>query len=71
MPALPGKDYVAPNTLVAAVQATYDYEANRDDELTFKKGDYITNVKTMPGWFVTRFSCPPTSPPFYPILFRI
>ena len=44
-----GEDYVTPNKLVEAVQATYDYEAIRDDELTFKKGDFITNVKTMQG----------------------
>ena len=51
-----GQDYVTPNKLVEAVQATYDYEALRDDELTFKKGDYITNVKTMPGrYYVPRY----------------
>lgn len=48
-----GEDYVTPNKLVEAVQATYDYEAIRDDELTFKKGDFITNVKTMQGgWWL-------------------
>ena len=46
-----GPEYVVPNRLVEAVQAIYSYEARRDDELTFKKGDILTNVKTMPGNF--------------------
>ena len=32
-----------------AVRAIYNYEARREDELSFKKGDIIHNVKTMPG----------------------
>merc|ERR550534_878132 len=44
-----GPEYVVPNRLVEAVEAIYNYDARRDDELTFKKGDIIVNVKTMPG----------------------
>ena len=41
--------YTVPNRLVEAVRAIYNYEARREDELSFKKGDIIHNVKTMPG----------------------
>ena len=53
-----GPEYVVPNRLVEAVEAIYNYDARRDDELTFKKGDIIVNVKTMPGklqWFWIHF----------------
>ena len=41
--------------MVEAVVAIYSYEARRDDELTFKKGDVITNVRTIPGTINLRF----------------
>jgi phosphatidylinositol phospholipase C gamma-1 len=40
---------VVPNELLEAVKAIHSYDRRRDDELSFKKGDIIHNVKKIPG----------------------